>query len=307
MKEKIGKVTLNLDYYSGEDLYSDGDIEDHLLDIVKKHSPKEFTQIIREEASWPILYHLSEERQNIVNWYPFDFDGTLLEIGAGCGAITSSLVNQVRYVTALDLSKKRSMINAYRNQEAENLEILVGNFNDIANDLHDKYQYVTLIGVLEYAQCYIAANDSINIFLKKIHGLIEKKGKLLIAIENQLGLKYFAGCKEDHTGEFFDGVEGYPRLNGIRTFSKLKLKDYLENNGFCNVEFYYPYPDYKFPTTIYSDRYLPTKGELNKNIRNFDMDRLVLFDENKAFDTIIEAGLFGEFSNSFFVTAERED
>ena len=45
----------------------------------------------------------------------------------------------------------------------------------------------------------------------------------------------------------------------------------------------------------------------NKNIRNFDMDRLVLFDENKAFDTIIEAGLFGEFSNSFFVTAERED
>ena len=35
MVERIGGVTLNLDYYSGEDLYSDGDeMENKILDIV---------------------------------------------------------------------------------------------------------------------------------------------------------------------------------------------------------------------------------------------------------------------------------
>ena len=36
MNEKIGGVTLNYQYYSGEDLYSDGDaIENRILEIVK--------------------------------------------------------------------------------------------------------------------------------------------------------------------------------------------------------------------------------------------------------------------------------
>ena len=33
MMEKIGNVVMNYDYYSGTDLYSDGDIEDTLLDL----------------------------------------------------------------------------------------------------------------------------------------------------------------------------------------------------------------------------------------------------------------------------------
>ena len=38
MTEKIGEVCLNLDCYDGEDLYSDGDVEEELLDIVKHNS-----------------------------------------------------------------------------------------------------------------------------------------------------------------------------------------------------------------------------------------------------------------------------
>ena len=36
-KEKIGKVTLDYEFYAGTDLYSDGTVEDELLDIVKNH------------------------------------------------------------------------------------------------------------------------------------------------------------------------------------------------------------------------------------------------------------------------------
>ena len=35
MKEMVGKVTLDLTYYPGEDFYSDGTIEDEILTIYK--------------------------------------------------------------------------------------------------------------------------------------------------------------------------------------------------------------------------------------------------------------------------------
>ncbi len=301
--EKIGNVVMNYDYYSGTDLYSDGDIEDTLLDIVKNHDKTEFPEIIVDAKSWPIMYHLSEVRTNILNWYPFEKSAHVLEVGAGCGAITGAIADKVEKVIAVDLSKRRSLINAYRNKDKDNLEIMVGNFNDVAAGLTEKFDYVTLIGVLEYGELYIPGNDSYRAFLKKIAGLLKPGGKVLIAIENQLGLKYFAGCREDHVGKYFEGLEGYSTTSGVKTFSKKVLTGLLEDSGYEAIHFSYPYPDYKLPTTIYTDDFLPVKGELVNNLRNFDADRMVFFDETKVWDTMLEAGLFQEFSNSFFVEA----
>ena len=128
-----------------------------------------------------------------------------------------------------------------------------------------------------------------------------------MAIENKLGLKYFAGCKEDHVGRMFEGIEGYKNTSGVETFSKRELEKLLDANGYHNYRFYYPYPDYKFATTIYSDSYLPKKGELRNNRRNFDAERLLLFDEGLAFDTMISAELFPHFSNSFFVEIRKKE
>lgn len=305
--EKIGHVELYYEYYSGSDLYSDGKIEDTLLEIVKNNDSTDYAEIIKKEKSWPVLYHLSDVRKNIINWFPFENGAEILEVGAGCGAITAALVEKDCQITAIDLSKRRSLINAYRNKEKDNLKIFVGNFNDIEKGIAKKFDYVTLIGVLEYAESYIKGERSADIFLEKIYGLLKENGRIIIAIENQIGLKYFAGCKEDHLGKFFEGIEGYPSGNGIRTYSKKALRQLLENNMFSDIEFYYPYPDYKLPNQIYSDDMLPGKGELVNNARNFDAPRMNLFDESKAWDTIIEAGLFPEFSNSFLVVATKRE
>ena len=50
----------------------------------------------------------------------------LFEVGAGCGAISGVLCRNAKRVVANDLSKRRSTINAYKNQDASNLEIMVG-------------------------------------------------------------------------------------------------------------------------------------------------------------------------------------
>lgn len=301
MKEIIGKVVLDYMHYSGDDLYSDGEVEDEILDIVKKYSVSEYDNIIMQKSSWPIFYHLSTLRTNIINWIPLKKDTSVLEIGSGCGAITGILSEKCGEVTCIELSKKRSVINAYRNRDKENIKILVGNFQDVESSLNEKYDYITLIGVFEYSANYIHSDNPFIDLLKTVDKHLKKNGIVIIAIENKLGMKYWAGCKEDHVGKYYEGIEGYNSSDGVRTFSKKEIEDIIKSAGFYNYEFYYPYPDYKFPEAIYSDDFLPKVGTLYNNIRNYDMDRLITFDESKAFDTIIESGLFPIYSNSYLL------
>lgn len=303
--DKIGNVILDLQYYTQKDTYSDGDIEQWLLEIVKKYGDIDYADIIAENPSWPVLYHLSSVREAILSWYPFKKTDTVLEIGAGCGAVTGALLRSCGKVTALDLSLRRSQINAYRHRDAENLEIVVSNFQDYAKQIRNQFDVITLIGVLEYSALYIESSKPYVELLKRAIDMLKPGGTVLIAIENRLGLKYFAGCREDHLGTFFSGIENYSNEKTVRTFSKKEIMSICNEAGLGECKFYYPYPDYKLPTCIYSDEWLPKEGELVNNIRNFDADRIVLFDESRAFDGIISAGLFPEFSNSFFIEARR--
>lgn len=299
MAETIGKITLDLSKYPGEDFYCDGTVEDELLQIARDYSPVEYGRIIEEKKSWPILYHLSPLRENIVDFIPFTKEDKVLEVGSGCGAITGVLSRKAGSVTCVDLSKKRSMINAYRHTDAENVTIHVGNFKDIEPILPADFNYICLIGVFEYGQAYIGGKTPYEDFLKILMKHLAPGGRIVIAIENRLGMKYFAGCKEDHLGDYFSGIEGYPRGGGVRTFSRPALEQIFANCGVADAHFYYPYPDYKFMTTVYSDGYLPGKGELCNNARNFDRDRMLLFDEKYAFDGVVSDGLFSVFSNSY--------
>ncbi|MCR5672914.1 MAG: class I SAM-dependent methyltransferase [Lachnospiraceae bacterium] len=304
--DRIGNVIVDYTYYGGEDLYSEGAAEDRLLDYVKNHTALDYEHYIQESRSWSVMYHLSYIRENAALWLPITSSDSVLEIGSGCGAITGALARLAKSVTCVELSKKRSLINAYKNREYDNIKIMVGNFEDVEGGLTEKYDYITLIGVLEYAGSYIQGDRPYNRFLEILAGHLNPGGKIVIAIENRLGMKYFAGCKEDHTGKFFGGIEGYGPESGVRTFSKEKLTKLLEEEGFGDCRYYYPYPDYKLPHTIYSDEHLPGVGDLNTNLRNYDSDRLVLFDEQKAFDAMIEEGRFPEFSNSFIVIASPQ-
>ena len=304
MKEYVGNVCLDLAHYAGSDQYSDGPIEDELLDIVKSVQASDYNKVIKEKKSWPILYHLSDLRTNIISSVEISKKDKVLEIGAGCGALTGALAEKAEKVTCIELSKKRSLINAYRNKEKNNIEIKVGNFEVINGNLDEKYDVITLIGVFEYAQSYINSPEPFKDFLKMIKSNLALNGRIVIAIENKYGLKYWAGCREDHINTFFGGIEGYQDTNRARTFSLEFLKEMIKEVGFDDVKFYYPYPDYKFATTIYSDDYLPQKGELVNNLRNYDNDRMYLFNEAQVFDNLIEDNLFPVFSNSYLVIAE---
>lgn len=303
MKEKIGQITLEDKHYPGKDFYCDGAVEDELLEIVKRNDSGQFRRIIEERAQWPVLYHLSPLRENIVDWLPIDKNAKVLEIGSGCGAITGKLAEKAGSVTCVELSKKRSLINAYRHQDCGNVTIHLGNFKDIEPDLPGDFDYICFIGVFEYGQSYIGTEDPYVDWLKMMRRHLKEDGRIVIAIENRLGLKYFAGCMEDHLGTYFSGIEDYAGGGGVRTFVRSRLERMLVESGLGEYSFYYPYPDYKFMTAVYSDERLPRPGELYDNLRNFDRDRMLLFDEKQAFDGLIRDGLFPVFSNSYMVVA----
>ena len=299
--EYIGKVKLDLSEYPGEDFYSDGAVEDELLTIARDCSKVEYDRIIGERKNWPILYHLSPLRANIIEWLPMDENTKVLEVGSGCGAITGMLAAKAGSVTCVELSKRRSSINANRNADCENITIHVGNFKDVEPKLDKDYDYILLIGVLEYALSYMGGERPYEDFLKILAPHLKADGRMVIAIENKYGLKYFAGCKEDHLNSYFSGIENYNAGGGVRTFGRKGLEKLFDSCGLSNKQFFYPYPDYKFMTTLFSDDKLPGKGELCDNLRNFDGDRMQLFDEKNAYDGLCEEGLFPVFSNSYLV------
>lgn len=198
-EELIAKMNpcpkLNLQWYKNEDLYSDGEVEDFIIKIIAENRPEDYSNAVYEQFNWPIYYHLSPLRKNILNWYKFKPDSSVLEIGCGMGAITSVLCDECKDVTAVELSRKRATATLLRCREKENLEIIVGNLNDIEFD--KKYDYITLIGVLEYQGTYTESTNPYMDFLVKIKQLLKPDGKLLVAIENQYGLKYWCGMPED--------------------------------------------------------------------------------------------------------------
>ena len=302
-REIIGNVVLNTEDYPGQDLYSDGAIEDVLLDIAMNTDPADFDRVVEERKNWPIMYHFSSIRTNIMSWMPITGSMKVLEIGSGCGAITGTIAQKAGSVTCVELSRKRSLINAYRNREKDNIEIRLGNFEDVEKKLDTDYDMITLIGVFEYAQGYISSADPYHDFLSIILRHLKPGGQLVMAIENRLGMKYFAGATEDHSGQYFEGMEGYSDTSRARTFAKPELEEILSGCELSDYTFYYPYPDYKFPMSIYSDYYLPKRGELRTNLANFDRERMILFDETQAFDSLVDSGLFPLFSNSFLVVA----
>ena len=220
-------------YKTGADTYSDGNIENKILSLAE-----EGFDITKDASKHPfaVAYHFSPERENILSWYPFNKEGNCLEIGAGCGAITGMLCKKCKAVISVDISKRRSDINYARHKDIPNLKIIAANLWDI--DLGEKFDYIILNGVFEYALSFIHTDDPYKDFLQRIKTLLKPEGRLFIAIENRLGLKYFNGAPEDHTDGYFLGLNSYVGNDTVRTFSKSELHELISSAGYKNIKFY---------------------------------------------------------------------
>ena len=82
-------------------------------------------------------------------------------------------------------------------------------------------------------------------------------------------------------------------------YSKKTWLNNILKVGFSEVSVKYPYPNYRFCESIFSDNYLPDKNQLYKKSMYANKQDLVTFEDNLAFNFAIENGFFQNVSNSF--------
>jgi len=287
--------------------YQDGS-EAYLLRFFTENVVNEY-ELFPKDAPWAIHYHLTPRRKTLLSWLDFGQGGRILELGAGCGALTSHLVSLPHAVTAVEGSPDRAAIIRARCRTAGNLEIVAANAVGLPYD--GLFDAVTLIGVLEYAGAFVDGPAPHERLLAEAGRYLKDDGCLILAIENRMGHKYLAGMPEDHTGRPYSGVNGYPGPGAARTFDRPTLSAMLARAGFPAQQWHYPSPDYKTPDSVVSERALGTPGFnalplLELPTRDYDGNIFPAFSERQFLRSALAGGLGGHFMNSFLVLAAAD-
>jgi SAM-dependent methyltransferase len=291
--------------------YSDGDdAENYLLNFISQTSDLSIgsEEIFAGISDWPSLYHLSPQRADLLRPLAARLSGrSVLEIGSGCGAITRYLGETAGEVTALEGSFRRAKITHQRCRDLTNVKVFCDNFQGFEPDR--RFDIITLIGVLEYSNLYIQAENPVAAMLAKIRRLLKPGGLIVIAIENKLGLKYLAGAPEDHLDKPYFGIEDKYDPSTVVTFGKSELKNILGSSGYAQSSFYYPFPDYKLPSVILTDAGLDNDslrvGELLAEKLEYFQNHAYInyFSTTLAAEAFAKNQLLGHISNSFLVVA----
>lgn len=179
--------------------------------------------------------------------------------------------------------------------------------SETMDNLNGLWDYIVASDTFARVPKIFPGNTSYERFFEEIKKHLKPGGHLILAVDNRFGLTYFAGSKERLTGKYFEGLEGYGHSEGVQTFSRENILEMAREAGFAAAKTYFPYPNFRYMTALYTEEHLPTLGELSKNLCNFEEERAVLFDETAVFDELIKEGKFQEFSNSYLFDLTLEE
>ena len=287
-------MNLNLDFYkeNEEDISQE---EKTFIDTKLKNIDfeKDCISIIKNEPTLENILTLSEIRENILSWYPFKENSSILEIGANLGEITGLFCQKAKKVVAIEESKTKAEIIAKRHQNKQNLEIMVGDLNNIK--IEEKFDYIILIGYLENKK--VDFKQTLNI----AKSLLDENGTILLALDNKLGMKYFS--KTDSTGITISNPVNKQFIN------LNKIYEYLKELDLSNIKTYYPMPDYKLTNVIFTDQRPLSKNDLSRNVTYNNNDTILFFDENTAYRELldIKENISKNFVNSYLLEITNKE
>lgn len=293
-------MRLILDYYKEKEEFGINEEEQKIIEYIK-------TQTVPEVKSDTVMLGLSNLRENIIHSYEFNPNGAVLEIGAHLGEVTGALCQKNQKVIAVEENKIRAEAIAKRHKDKQNLEIIVGKLQDIT--FEEKFDYITLIGILEQAQKYFDTPTPAVDLIIFCKNLLKPEGKLLIATNNKFALKSYIGDIDECTGITFDSITGYKSSQKTYKLGKNQIERILNQVGFNYYKFLYPLPDYKLASLIFSDEYLPSSSKINGYFPYYNKNSSVFYSEVDAYDAIIKENkeMFPFFANSYFIEASQEE
>lgn len=289
------------------DLYWTGDlsraeasqIERDIRWYIEVNAGEDYDDLIKNDERWEVFFHLSQMRTSLVNWYEFKEGSSLLEIGGDFGALTGVFCDRCGKVAVLENSPYRAEAICKRYRSRNNLSVYIETPESF--QCSEQFDYIMLAGGLEDIGRGGMLVKDYGAYIKRLESWLKPDGKLLLAVDNRYGLRYFCGTPERHTGIPFRGINQYPDSLAGRTFSRRELISILEEAGFPYHKFYYPLPDYLVPQLIYSEEYLPQKDVCERLVFYYENAGTLVANERDLYADIIENHVFEFFANSFFV------
>ena len=298
-------MRLNLDYYKQECDFELKPNEEKIIEYINSNKEKDFEDIVRKDLSDEVILGLSNIRKNLIYSYEFNPNSIVLEIGAHFGEVTGALCEKCTKVISVEPNKKRAEAISKRYEDEENLELIVGKLQDI--NFEEKFDYITIIGVLEYAQMIFDTETPALDLITYCKNLLKQDGKLLIATDNKFALKSYVGYIDKCTGITFDSITGYKSSRKTYKLGKKHIEDILNKIGLNYYKFFYPLPDYKLPSLIFTDEYLPSSSKINGYFPYYKENSSIFYSEVDAYDAIIKEDrtMFPFFANSYFIEASQ--
>lgn len=290
--------------------YSDGAASERYLDGVFRTArdlSSRSSELESHIKDWTSEYHLSRKRSQLLSGFTFDRNLRVLEVGCGCGAITRYLGENFDSVVSVEGSFARARLARLRTKDLPSVSVICAPFQEIR--FSKKFDIIFVIGVFEYSASFVKGDDPYEAALQYYADILAPDGMIVLAIENQFGLKYLNGCHEDHLGIRFEGVEGYPGGKArVRTFGHGELVNRIGRH-FRHVRSFYPYPDYKIPDAVLSAEFVGSgqAGELISQIPSRDYVRPYkpLWNEPATVLELARNSMLEFFSNSFLIVAGR--
>ena len=299
----------------------------------------ELTEIIRDVSAgqpWrdavrtryaqknPWLHRIvtSSSRDLFFRLHPPAHGSRILDIGAGWGQLSLSLAHMGAEVTALEPTPERlDFIKTAALQEgiADKCHFLQTDFFRI--EFETRFDLALCIGVLEWVPKFREGNPrELQIdFLRRIRQLLNPGAKLVVGIENRVGLKYLLGAPDDHIALPYITVFDQPLATrkmaekhgqNLRCFtlSRSEISEFLQAAGFTAVEYYAALPDYKLPEVIIPlgplvDEYFQQSHHIPEH--SGSNGALLPFQEElrSHYKTFSHLGVSSQFVPSFFCVA----
>ncbi len=249
---------------------------------------------------YSVAYETAQLRENMLNWFPFEGEKRIAYICDGYGAIVPFLCRTFREVFVFINNKEKAEYIKERSHMYSNLVIIQENvcFSEGIKDLDyiliDDYYY-TVSNEVKLKQPEID-------LLKYLNSMLKDDGEILLAIDNRLALSAFGGAFNNNTGDaLFQQLDG---TGSKRLFSKAELIDIMEESGISEYKFYYCFPSFAWPRSIYTDESI-TFMRYGHHYNTIGKDRYILFDEFKLNYELQENGCIDVFANSFFIRMSK--
>ena len=245
-------------------------------------------------------FHLSPQRADLLRPVRHLLRHSVLELGAGCGPITRFLGEQAQRVVAVEPHTEWARINRLRCANLPHVSIR-----------RDVPRTATGAPELFAAVVCVGPRGALPDAIAQARQHLAPGGTLILAVENQLGLKYLAGACDDRTALPYHGIHDSYAAAQAQPLGRQMLSQLLCAGGFACTTFMMPFPDWQQPVVVLTPAGARAPGPLMANLlRRAAPDRagssVRAFSEELAWPLVQRNGLTEDLANAFLLLARRE-